>query len=363
MRDRFRNQSAESILRAGDGGYKVLPAVARTPPVKLKDVAKAAGVSQTTASSALTGRGRLSDETRDRVKAVAADLGYVANNVAKNLRQRRAGAVGLYLPDQVLGLGYYMEFAFGAVRRGREAGVPVILMGPPTADDDRLRTQADGFVTVDPLAGDDSVRILLQTGAPVVTGEPYLGPGGPVHGTVRSDHREAMFALLDHVRDRGAGFPALIVPGRDSVWAETLRQTFEDWCNGRGLAPVIVDTGDIAHLASPDGITQAVRGLFAEHPAVDTVVTAQDGAALPAIGAAAEFGRRVGHDLLVATCVDSVAMQLSSPSITALDLHPREFGERCMNLLLGILSGEGPDEDVQPIDLVVRASTASGLAR
>jgi DNA-binding LacI/PurR family transcriptional regulator len=54
-------------------------------------------------------------------------------------------------------------------------------------------------------------------------------------------------------------------------------------------------------------------------------------------------------------------MQLTSPSITALDLHPREFGERAMNLLLGILGGEDADEDVQPIDLVVRASTAAGL--
>jgi DNA-binding LacI/PurR family transcriptional regulator len=337
--------------------------VARTPPVKLKDVAGAAGVSQTTASAALTGRGRLSSETRDRVQAVATELGYVANHLAKNLRQQRAGAVGLYLPDQMLGLSYYMEFAFGAVRRCREAGIPVMLLGAPSADDDRLRSQADGFVTVDPLAGDDSVRILLETGAPVVTGEPYVGPGGPVQGIVRSDHREAMFALLDHLGEQGATSPALIVPGRDSVWAQTLRQAFEDWCTGRGIAPAIVDTGDIANLASPQGITEAVRGLFVEHPAVDTVVTAQDGAALPAIGAASGFGRRVGHDLLVAACVDSVAMQLSSPSITALDLHPREFGERCMNLLLGILSGDGPAEDVQPIDLVVRASTAAGLTR
>jgi DNA-binding LacI/PurR family transcriptional regulator len=129
----------------------------------------------------------------------------------------------------------------------------------------------------------------------------------------------------------------------------------------RSITPHVVDTGDIAHLASPEKITAAVRSLLAQRPGVDAVLTAQDGAALPAVGAAAEFGRRVGHDLLVAACVDSVAMQLSSPPITALDLHPRDFGARCMGLLMAIRDGEPASEDFQPIDLVVRGSTSGGL--
>jgi DNA-binding LacI/PurR family transcriptional regulator len=335
--------------------------VPATGPVQLRDVAAAAGVSRTTASAALTGRGRLSEETRQRVRAVAEELGYVGNPAAKNLRHRRAGAVGLYLPDQMLGLSYYMEFAFGAVERARAVGIPVVLLGSPPRDRGKLRTQADGFVTVDPLAGDESIQALLATGAPVVTGEPYAGSGVQPHGTVRSDHAGAMRTLLDHMGHQGSKLPALIVPGQDSVWAQTLRRTYESWCKEHSIAPHVIDTGDIAHLASPEKITAAVRNLFAELPGVDAVITAQDGAALPAIGAAAEFGRRVGYDLLVAACVDSVAMQLSSPPITALDLHPREFGARCMGLLLSIRDGDPVSEDFQPIDVVVRASTSGGL--
>jgi DNA-binding LacI/PurR family transcriptional regulator len=330
-------------------------------PVQLRDVAAAAGVSQTTASSALTGRGRLSAQTRQRVRAIADELGYVANPAAKTLRGRRVGAVGLYLPDQMLGLSYYMEFAFGAVERGRAAGTPVVLLGAPPRNRGTLRGQADGFVTVDPLAGDESIQALLSTGAPVVTGEPYQGLGAQPHGTVRSDHRGAMLGLLEHLALKGSTLPALIVPGEDSVWAHTLRRTYEGWCAERSITPHVVDTGDIAHLASPEKISAAVRSVLAERPDIDALVTAQDGAALPAIGAAAEFGRRVGQDLLVAACVDSVAMQLSSPPITALDLHPRDFGARCMGLLVSILDGEPVSEDFQPIDLVIRASTSHGL--
>jgi DNA-binding LacI/PurR family transcriptional regulator len=335
--------------------------VSATKPVQLTDVAKAAGVSRTTASAALTGRGRLSEATRQRVRTVAEELGYVGNPAAKNLRHRRVGAVGLYLPDQMLGLSYYMEFAFGAVERARAVGTPVVLVVSPPRDRGKLRAQADGFVTVDPLFGDESIQALMATGAPVVTGEPYEGSGEQPHGTVRSDHAGAMRTLLDHIGAQGSQLPALIVPGQDSLWAQTLRRTYETWCTERSITPHVVDTGDIAHLASPEKITAAVRSLLAERPGVDAVLTAQDGAALPAIGAAAEFGRRVGHDLLVAACVDSVAMQLSSPPITALDLHPRDFGARCMGLLMSIRDGEPVSDDFQPIDLVVRASTSGGL--
>jgi DNA-binding LacI/PurR family transcriptional regulator len=81
-----------------------------------------------------------------------------------------------------------------------------------------------------------------------------------------------MLELLAHLGDRGARLPALIVPGRDSAWAQTLRRAFEEWCDDRGIAPVIVDTGDISHLAGLETIREAVRGVFAEHPTVDTAV-------------------------------------------------------------------------------------------
>ncbi|MFW5747673.1 MAG: LacI family DNA-binding transcriptional regulator, partial [bacterium] len=49
---------------------------------KLKDVAKAAGVSLTTASLVLSGKGRISDEVRQRVNEAVDRLGYVPKNRA-----------------------------------------------------------------------------------------------------------------------------------------------------------------------------------------------------------------------------------------------------------------------------------------
>src|SRR5262245_17178086 len=65
----------------------------------LADVAATAGVSQTTASRALAGTGRISEPTRRTVHEVASRLQYVPNAAARSLAIRRTGTLGLILVD------------------------------------------------------------------------------------------------------------------------------------------------------------------------------------------------------------------------------------------------------------------------
>src|SRR5690348_2469987 len=66
--------------------------------VRLKEVATAAGVSVTTASRALTGRGRISAETVDRVTQVAERMGYQAHEIGRALREGSIRTVGIVVP-------------------------------------------------------------------------------------------------------------------------------------------------------------------------------------------------------------------------------------------------------------------------
>lgn len=334
-------------------------------PVTLLDVAREAGVSRTTASAALGGSGRLSEETRAHVAAVAERLGYRANPVARHLRRGRIGAIGLHLPAQATGLAYYMEFAFGVVERAREEGVSVTLLAPGGEGASREEAdrrgaggapppQVDGFVVVDPLRGDPAVAAALASGLPVVSGEPVL-PGEPEPAAVvRADHAGALRQLLDHVAARGALAPALVAPDEASSWAAQLRAAYGDWCAERRIAPRV---REVAFNATPEEVRAASAELLGDR--VDAIVCAPDGAALGAIAAARAAGLEVGRELLLAACVDSAAMALASPPITALDLGPRAFGGRCADALLALLSGERPGDDAlrQPVTLVARAST------
>ncbi|TIV52863.1 MAG: LacI family transcriptional regulator, partial [Mesorhizobium sp.] len=73
--------------------------VSAKPPVTLREVAAAAGVSVATASKALNGQGRMTAETRERIRETARLLGFRPNSLAQSLLRKRSFTVGLLTND------------------------------------------------------------------------------------------------------------------------------------------------------------------------------------------------------------------------------------------------------------------------
>src|SRR3712207_3601443 len=93
-----------------------------TPPRRatLKDVARAAGVSQSTTSRALSGEGYVAPAVRERVVAAAEELGYVAHAMARSLRKQNSRSVGVLVSD--LRNSFYAELAAGLATAARPPG-------------------------------------------------------------------------------------------------------------------------------------------------------------------------------------------------------------------------------------------------
>lgn len=328
-----------------------------TRAAKLMDVARAAGVSRTTASAALGGSGRISAATRERVQAVAQRLGYVANPAARHLQGRRRGAIGLYVPDNLAGFAFYMEYAFGAAAAARESGFALTLLPrPQDAPMSTVRAQVDGILIVDPLVDDAMTPALLNSGLPVVASERYLGDEGQPEVTVETEHGEAIAALLDHVRDAGARAPALLNMTLQFAWCRLVDDVYRRWCLQHDVEPRVRPLPDGC---APEEVRAIGRRLFEEPSPPDAIVSAPDGTALAAASAVRDAGLSVGSDVLVASCVDSLAMQYAAPPITAIDIRPREIGRDGAAALLAILRGEEPPPTVRRgrPQLVIRAST------
>src|SRR6185437_95163 len=84
--------------------------------VTLKDVASRVGVTTAAASMALAGHERISDKTREAVRRAADELGYVPSSAGRALRNQRAGAVALIVPNtsqHVFGHLYFMHVLTG----------------------------------------------------------------------------------------------------------------------------------------------------------------------------------------------------------------------------------------------------------
>ncbi|WP_457099895.1 LacI family DNA-binding transcriptional regulator [Microbacterium sp. P5_E9] len=320
-------------------------------PVTLLDVARAAEVSRTTASAALSGSGRISVSTRDRVRAVAESLGYRANVVARHLRRGRSGVLGVYLPHRVGLLEYYMRFVFGAAQAAREAGCSLTILA--AGRDDEVRLDAvDGVLLVDPLSDDPHVADLVRSGLPIISSERLLSEDGGSIVVVEPDHREAVGLLLDHLESRGAHRPAFLGAGTNSSWGLRTAEAYTGWCEARGVPTTVRHT---AFTADPAEVARAAVELLDAASPPDAIVSVPDGAALAVLDVLRE--RRASVLLCAAT--DSTPYRYVTPGITALDHHPDQLGRMCAELLVNWV-----DLDVPPavpsraaVELVVRAST------
>src|SRR2546430_13126777 len=103
----------------------------RTRPVTLADLAREAGTSPSTASRALSGRGYVSPDARDRLLAAAERLGYVPNASARTLKHKTSRVVGVVVSD--LGNQFYPPLAPGVEQKLRAADYPMVLLGDNTA--------------------------------------------------------------------------------------------------------------------------------------------------------------------------------------------------------------------------------------
>jgi DNA-binding LacI/PurR family transcriptional regulator len=339
--------------------------VATRPPT-LQDVADLSGVSRGTASRALTGSGRVSSETRARVAAVAARLNYSTNSGARNLRRARAGSIGLWLPQGLRFMEYYMNFTFGVVEATNDRELTVSLI-PGDYPAGRARAlHVDGFVMADVDAHDELARAILATGRPVVTSE--LVPPGVSQPTasVVADHATATRLLLDRLRDGGATSIVVLSPDIDQMWSRAVNDAAADWSadTGTGLS--------FLHLSGVPLATELRRivdRLIDTRPDVDAIVCVAEGLAVGILSTLREIGRSVPDDIQVVSYIDSATLPIVQPPISALDLRPREAGLRAGQLLVALLEGDdrgrAAHSRVETFDLVYheRESTRSPTPR
>lgn len=330
----------------------------------LQDIAERLGISRSTVSFAITGRGRVSEETRRRVHEVAREIGYQPNTLARSLRGARTGMIALALPQATTTMSYYMEATFGVVEEADRAGLIVSMLTADAPHSQLDRLHADGVILLDPVADDESARAILAGRLPVITGEPVPSGLPTPRGEVWSDHALAVTELMDHLAERGSRSPALLTPDVGMEWAQTVRRAFEEWCAANGTQPRVAMT---PFPVAPEDIHRAVEELLTGEETADAVVTTTDGTVLSVVTSAERLGRRVGTDLLVAAAVDSDLLELTRPSITAIDLHPREFGRQCVRALVEVLDADSAGEpqrfvsDEVPLTLRRRQSTAGPL--
>jgi DNA-binding LacI/PurR family transcriptional regulator len=335
----------------------------RTKRVGIRDVAAVAGVSVTTVSDALNGKGRLSDETRRLVREAADRLGYRPNATARRLVTGMSGLVAVAVSQSptstfaVEKFDYFMHLVNAATTHAFDEGYGVVL-APPRLYSDALwsRTAVDGALLIDPIKDDPAVSILRRSRLPIVTtGRDPSGSDDDLW--VDNDHREAMRGVLRHLERQGAATVAVISGPANTSYVLDARLEYEAWIDKGGLDDLWVEVGE--GLTESAGHSAALRLLSSRQPP-DAIYTMLDRLALGALFAARERGVSVPHELMIAACTDSYMAQTATPPLTTLGLHPTSIADAAIDMLLTAVRGEEPAERHRfvPWSLEIRASTS-----
>lgn len=323
-----------------------------------RDVARAAGVSQATVSLVLGDkwRGRVSERTAGLVREAAAELGYLPNLAARNLRLGRTRTALLVVP--ALTNEFFARVYTGAAAVAARHGFGVVLypspegVGPAKDPFASARAALDGVIASSMAA--DALTAIRGTDLPLVMLDSDPADGGAA-AHVNLDMGDGMRQVADHVLALGHR-RVVHLASAVSSWTFDVRARALSAAMGRTAgtemrtvtAPLDVDSAREA----------AVRALTAPGPRPTALVCDDDILAAGACKAARRLGLRVPEDVTVTGFDDLALARAVEPELTTVSLPAEQVGERGMAALLAVLDGLRPEEGNLPVELVVRGSSA-----
>lgn len=328
------------------------------------DVARKAGVSITTVSHSLNGKGNISAATRERVRAVAAELGYVADAMARGLRSSKMNAIGLvfrsldslgnYGPN---GVDVFMKLAGAAAGEtlNRNLGlmlVPDLSRGPLPP----FSMSLDGYIVFAPLLDDPVVALLEKRGIPYVTWDRH--PGRPdLRNWVAHDDAASTRVVLDHLRAAGAESIAYVGGTDRNAWNFDCEAAYVAWCLESDREPLI------HHVPERDGLEggREVGAALLAAGVPDAVFCLTGRHATGVAQAMQEHGLTIPRDLLVCTGSDSEHSRQHQPPISALDVDIPAAAAALVQQLVDVMEADKESAPVLlPARFLERESTVGG---
>lgn len=350
----------------------------RTTAPTLPDVARAAGVSTATAARALGGYGSVRADTRQKVQAAAAELGYRANSLARSLITGSTDTIGVVLAD--IENTFFARALRGIADTAHAEGLEVVLVNSDEDLDNernavRVLTEkrVDGLVVCPAEARDVShLRAVVDAGIPLVLLDrrvPRLAAD-----VVGIDNRAAARQATEHLLAAGhtrvglltGGDPALGaalqapgLAGVERLAATTVGTRAAGYRDALLAAGLSVDPA----LLSAEGFHRAdaaaaTRRLLQLPDPPTALLTLDSLLSLGALQAVREFGLSCPDDVSIVGFDDAEWALVTSPPLTVVAQPVYDIGAESCRLLLRRMRGSTgrPIRKALPTELIVRGS-------
>ncbi len=300
----------------------------------ISSIAQELGVSKTTVSRAISGKGRIGKATRERILSFIEEHDYRPNAVAKGLAQNRTYNLGLVLPFDYAAneAPFFKDCMTGICEAASENNYDVLLTFGGLGNMEQIHRivtnrKVDGIILSRAMTNSSMQKFLKEKNIPFVV----IGPSENSEVlSVDNHNREGCKELTEIMLMKG--FYRLALLGGDESYLVT-ESRMQGFCDAhqefhRKIDNTLVFMGIRNHLEAMKAVEQALRSK------ADGIVCMDDFIAGLVLGCLREKGIQIPECIKVASMYDSTQMEYNMPAVTSLHFDTKALGKNACMLLL-----------------------------
>lgn len=306
----------------------------------IDDIAEALGVSKTTVSRAISGKGRISQATTERILTYINEHNYKPNVYAQGLAMQKTSNIGVVWPgDSDAGdLPFFQKCLLGINRAAAQSHYNLLVSILEGSDISGIRRivenrKVDGMILTRTLMEDLPARYLKESGIPFVAIGSSLDPDVIC---VDNANEKACCDLTERMLQSGVTRLALIGGPCDHVISGTRLRGFEKGHTKSGIKP----DEKLIHMGVWDLADVETAFLDVLEEGADALICMDDGIAEKVLTICHSRGIQIPKTIRLASFYDSIVLENVFPSVTAIRFDDAALGEAAADNLIRLLAGE-----------------------
>ncbi len=306
----------------------------------IKDVAKLAGVSISTASYALNDQPNVHPETKARILHAAKELSYHPHGIARNLKKRQTNNVGVFI--YAFAGPVFSETLEGIRQTLQEHDFNIIVSSGTSSMNLLLERQVDGAIVFDNHISDDVLKHYAAHGMPLIVLDRLIQEENIYTSLI--DNESLVYHLMSDMIKKGYQRLAYLA-GPENAFNNRMRYVgFEKALKEHRLTPFGYFQGDF----TIQGGYHIGKELIKRKNRPDFIFCANDESAIGLMQALKESNIRIPEDIAVAG-FDHIAIgQLITPKLTTISIDHKAWGKMVAKVMIDILKGEKVTRSFRP---------------
>ncbi len=326
--------------------------------ITIEDVANALGVSKTTVSRAISGKGRIGAETKAKVLDYIQKNNYKPNVVAQGLAQRRTFSIAVVWPGDytLVDLPFFQRCLVGMSEVTSSYGYDIIISLVTGDDITNLRRvienrKVDGVVLTRTLIDDKPAEYLQKSGVPFVAIGTSLDESII---TVDNDNFDACMELTSILIGKGQSRLALLGGPQNHVITKTRYNGFVEAFKRAGID--VDESLVFLNLGNEHRLSEIIKNLARKK--IDGVICMDDQLAGAAMAVCRREHIKIPEDLRMASFYNSSILENASVPVTSLNFDDRNLGAVAARMILSLIDGDEVEKcKLKNYEVIMKEST------